>query len=116
MLHDVSVLVEAEDVDPRVVTVPWPFLMAMEHNELTFGQRALEVHSLAGVRGAHALEVLDEGLLAVRNAGVVLDLDVANELVDRLPRAAFVEHQVIEGLGVSFVLLWVTAHVCSLLC
>ncbi len=63
-----------------------------------------------GDRGRHALEVLDEGLLAVAHLGVVLDVDVADEGLHGLAGAAVVEHHPVERRGVLLHLLEPVGH------
>jgi hypothetical protein len=76
VLDDLAVAVEAEDVDARVILVAGPVLVAVEDRKVALGYSALELDPLCGVLGGHALEVVDEGLLAVRDVRVVLDVDV----------------------------------------
>jgi hypothetical protein len=46
MLNDPSVLIEAEDVDPRVVLVPWPPLVALEERAVAVFESSLELDAL----------------------------------------------------------------------
>src|SRR5947199_35719 len=72
MLDDPASVVEAEDVDTGPVRIPVsrPVLMAMQHDQVAFGDDALEVHALARVCFGHPFEIVDEGLLAVRNVRI----------------------------------------------
>jgi hypothetical protein len=67
--------------------------------------------ALAGVIARHALEVLNEALLAVRDGGVVLDICLADVSLDRLPRPGLVEHQIVEGDRALLVLLQPVGHI-----
>jgi hypothetical protein len=105
VLDDLPALVEAEDVDAGPVAVPGPSLEAVQHDVGALGDRALDVHALVRVFPGHPGEELDEPGLAVGDAGVVLDVDVAHVPLDRLGGPALIEHQVIEGHRVPLVLL-----------
>src|SRR3954451_18175000 len=67
VLDDLAGAVEAEDVDagPVAVRIGRPHLVAVQHDEIAFGERALDAHALARVLVRHALEVRDERVLAV---------------------------------------------------
>lgn len=52
---------------------------------------------LARILPGDPFEVIDEALLAVGHARVVLDVGRARVAFDRFGRAAFVEHQLVEG-------------------
>jgi hypothetical protein len=67
--------------------------------------------ALAGIIARHSLEVLNEALLAVPDGGVVLDICLADVLLDRLPRPALVEHQIVEGDRALLVLLQPIGHI-----
>lgn len=60
------------------------------------GEHALDLDTLTRELGCHPLEVLDEGLLAVAHARVVLALLRPGVAFDRLRRSVLVEHQVVE--------------------
>ena len=72
VFDDLAVAVEAEDVDARVVVIAGPVLKAVQHDVVAFCDGPLELDPLARILGGHALEVVDERLLAVTDAGVVL--------------------------------------------
>ena len=74
MLDDLAVCIEAEDVDACVVVIAGPVLEAVQHHQVTLGHAATELDTLAWVLLCHAVEVVDEGLLAITNAGIVLDV------------------------------------------
>jgi hypothetical protein len=74
VLNELAVLVEPEDVDPGVVMVTRPDLVAVQHDVVALGQGALDLDALAGVLRGHSLEVVNEGLLAVANMRVVLSV------------------------------------------
>jgi len=73
-----------------------PLLKAVEDDQVVIGDGSLELDALAGVFGSHPLEVLDEGLLAVGDVWVVLDVLISDVAVDRLAWTTLVEHQVVE--------------------
>ncbi len=93
---------------PTVVT--WPVLVAVQDHKVSFGYSPFEFDSLARVVCCHLLEIVDEGLLAVTNSRVVLDVGVANELFDGLSWLALVEHQVVERLCASLHFLCPLSH------
>jgi hypothetical protein len=70
VFDDFSVEIETEDVDAGVDLIAGPRLSAMQHDEVTFGNRANELDLLGGVLIGHPFEVLDERLLAVADMGL----------------------------------------------
>jgi len=78
VLDDPAVVVEAEDVDPGVVLVAGSVLEAVQHDEVSLGDGALELDALSRVLGRHALEVVDERLLPVADVRVVLGVMTAD--------------------------------------
>ncbi|CAM5250732.1 NAD(P)-binding domain-containing protein OS=Streptomyces tendae OX=1932 GN=GUR47_18335 PE=4 SV=1 [Streptomyces tendae] len=104
VFNDLAVGVEAEDVDARVLLVG-PGLVAVQDDVVAVGEGTPVFDALARILGGHALEVVDERLLAVADVRVVLDVGVASVLVDGLCGAALIEHQVVERLGSGLVLL-----------
>lgn len=70
-------LVEAEDIDAGVLLVG-PGLVAVQDGVVAVGEGALVLNAFARVLGGHALEVVDERLLAVADVRVVLDVGVAD--------------------------------------
>ena len=113
MLDDPAIVVDTKDVDARpfAVRTARPLLTAMQHDELAFGDDALEVHALAGVLARHAFEVGDEGLLAIGDGRVVLNVARAGVALDGVPRPALVEHQVVESHDVGLVAFEICRHV-----
>ena len=103
MLNDIAAIIEPKDVDSRIVVVARPLLMAMQNDVISHSECSLERHLFAGIFGCYSLEVFDECFFAVSDLWVVLNVLSANELVDRIPRFAPVEHQVIKRLCVLFV-------------
>src|SRR5438270_7145707 len=65
MLHDLTLSIQPEDVDPRPFAVARPLLATVEDDVVAFGDHPHEMHPLAGVLHRHSLEVRDESLLAV---------------------------------------------------
>jgi hypothetical protein len=114
VLDDLARVVEAKDVDACPVAVAGPLLVAMEDDVAPLGDGPLELHLLAGVPAGHLAEVGDEGLLAVGDRGVVLDVQVAHVHLDGLGGLALVEHEVVERHRVPLVLVRTLGHrVCS---
>jgi hypothetical protein len=71
----------------------------MKHHVVAFRNGAHEVDALARVLLRHPLEVLDECLLAIGHAGIVLNIDITGERGDRFRRPTLIEHEVVEGHG-----------------
>ena len=114
MFDNLPVVVESEDVDPCVVMIAGPGLMAVKDHVVIFGDRPDEFDVLSGVLRCHALEVVDECLLSITDFGIVLDVFISREPLDSFGRAVLVEHHVVEGHGVALVLLGRGCHRSSL--
>ena len=50
--------------------------MAVQHDVVRLDDLAFEVNALAGILACHALETLDERVLAVGHVRIVLDVSV----------------------------------------
>ena len=105
VLYDFSVLIDPEDIGSRPRMVPRPLLPTMQDYVVAFGDDPKDLDFLAGVLAGRFLEVVDETLLAVADARIVLDILGSRVLLDRLARLALIEHQVIEGGDLMFVAL-----------
>ena len=77
---------------PVFVPVSRPLLVAMEDDVLTFRYRVFEVDALAGILPGHALEIFNEGLLAVFHVGVVLDICFSRIPFNRLHWFALIQN------------------------
>ena len=110
MLHHLAVVVEVEDVDAGVLLVTGPGLEAVQDDAVALGESPLELDPLAGIADCHPLEVVLEGLLAVPDVRIVLDVVVARVLRDGFCGPALVEHEVVEGRDVGLVAVRVAAH------
>jgi hypothetical protein len=110
MLDNLSVAIETKDVHARVVIVPWPGLMAMQYDQITFSDCALEVDSFAREFRRHPLKESDEGLFAIGYFGIVLNVNITHVLLNGFTGSALIEHQVIECLRVHLVLFQFIAH------
>jgi len=99
--HDLRV--EAENVNASPVAVVRPLLVTVENHVVAIANHPSELDSLAWVLGGHSVEVLDEGLLAICNHRIVLDVGVPYVFLNGLGRLALVEHEVVEGLRVLLV-------------
>src|ERR1700730_17110065 len=104
MLDDLAVVSEPKDVDPGRIAITRPVLPAMQHDKISVGDDVPELDALAGIIASRLLEIVDEPLLAVGHAGIVLDVFGPDEAIDGLPRAALIEHQVVEGDDVLLVM------------
>ena len=98
MLDDPAFAVEPEDVHPCPVGIARPFLPGVEDHAVPLCEGAEDVHALPGILTRHALEVFDEPVLPVAHARVVLDVPVADVVLDGFARAGLVERQFVEGL------------------
>jgi hypothetical protein len=74
VLDDLAVLVESENIDARIVVIAGSVLKTMEHHEVAFSYRSLELDTLAGILPGHSLKVFDKRLLAVADMGIVLSI------------------------------------------
>ena len=80
-----------------VIVIPRPMLKAMQDNVVSFGHDPLELDTFARVLSRHALKVIDERLLAISDTGIVLDVDLTDELLIGVGGLALVEHQIVES-------------------
>ena len=92
MLHNFAVFVEAKNIYPCIILISRPLLMAMQHNEVTLGNYSFEVNLLFGEFRVQSLEVLDESILTITDVGIVLDVFVANVLLDGLAWLTSIKH------------------------
>src|SRR5688500_19939178 len=104
MLHDLAVVIQAENINARPITVARPLLQAMEDDILALRDHSREVDALARIFPRHARKVVDESLLAVGHAGIVLNIDVPDVSLDRFGGLALIELQVVESRYGLFVL------------
>jgi hypothetical protein len=58
----------------------------VQHDVVSLGEDALERDVLAGIVARRVLEIIDEALFAVGDAGIVLDVLFAGVTLNRLPR------------------------------
>jgi hypothetical protein len=68
VLNDLAVAIEAEDIDCCVFEIAGLDLVAVDDDEVSLCDRALELDSLAGILRRHSLEILDERLPALRDS------------------------------------------------
>jgi hypothetical protein len=108
VLDDLAIFGKPEDVYARPIAITGPVLEIMQHNVVALGNNAPKFDLLAGIVGRRLLEIVDETLLAVSHPGIVLTLFGPDVALDGLPRAALVEHQVVEGDDVLLVAFKVT--------
>jgi hypothetical protein len=105
VFDDSAAVVEAEDVDPGPIMIAGPVLQAMQHDVIALGDDSFELNTLSGIVLPHPREVFDESVLAVRDGGVVLDVDVASLFLDGFVWAALVKHQVVKSGDGGLVLI-----------
>lgn len=87
-------------------TVPAHELVAcIVKNIIPAAHHALEVDALPGVLLCHALETVDDSVLAVGYLRIVLDIDLPDVPAYGFSRCALVEHHVVERCNVLFVAL-----------
>ena len=103
MFDNLAVIIETKDIDASIVVIARPMLVAVQDNMLPLCKGSLEGHTLTGIVGGHASEVIDERVLAVSDMRIVLDIDRSDIALDRFARPALVEHHVIKRHGVCFV-------------
>jgi hypothetical protein len=113
VLNDLALSVDTEDINPSpvLVLVGRPLLMAVENDIVSFRYNPLELHTFARVVLGHPVEVVNEGLFAIRHMRIVLNVCGACIPFDCLSGSALIEHQVVERNHVSLVTFQrLTAH------
>jgi hypothetical protein len=70
VFDDFSVVSQAEYIDSSVVMVAGPVLEAVQDDKLPIVEDALEFNPLPQPLALHPLEIVDEALLTVRDAGL----------------------------------------------
>ena len=106
MLDDFAILGQAKDINSGPVMVARPVLVTMEDDIVVFGDDLPEFNAFARIIARRRLEIVDEALLSVGDARIVLDVLRAGKFFHGLSRLALIEHQVVEGDHVSFVLVY----------
>jgi mRNA-degrading endonuclease toxin of MazEF toxin-antitoxin module len=91
VLDDLALRVNAEDIDACVLMIARPDLVTVQDHIVALAECALELDALARVLGCHAFEVIDEGLLAITDMRVVLDVGRAGVPGDGLSRTRLVK-------------------------
>jgi len=74
VFNDFTCVIQAENINPGVFQTVRPYLVAMQDNELSFRDRALNFNAFAGILFGHLLKVRDERRLTVTHMRVVLDV------------------------------------------
>ena len=77
--------------------------MAMQDDVVALGHHPLKLHAFARILPCHALEIIHEGLLAIANVRVVLDVLRSRVALDGLTRLALVKHEIVEGRHVALI-------------
>jgi hypothetical protein len=114
MLNDLSIGVETENVDARPRPIARPILIAVENYVIAFSDYTLDLHFFARILSSHTDEVVNECLLSVADARIVLDILVTDITLDCISRARLVEHEFVKSLGVSLVALESLVHLRSI--
>ena len=78
VLHDLAVRVQPKNVNAGPVAIVRPMLMTVEDHEIAVGENPSKLDMLSRVVARHALEILDECVLAVRDGWVVLRVRVSD--------------------------------------
>jgi len=104
VLNNPAPFVDAEDFDSSQVTIAGPMLKAVKHYKIAIRDDAFELRTFPRILGSHSRELLDEGLLAIGRARIVLNIHVTDILLCGFGRFALIEHQVVEGYDIPFVL------------
>ena len=78
--------------------------MAMQDDVVALRKCAFERYLFAGKISGHALEIVDKGLFAICDFGIVLDISRADIAFYRFKRAVLIKHQVVEDIGVRLAL------------
>jgi hypothetical protein len=97
MLHDLAVLVQAENINPRPVRASRPSLITMQLRVVAFCNHGLEFDALPRIIPRHHSELIDERLLSIRSHRIVLQADASRILLDCLGWLVLVEHQIVES-------------------
>jgi hypothetical protein len=78
MFDNFPVIVKTEKVHGDVFIATRPSLMGMQRDQFALGNGTHKLDAFGGVIPAHFAEIIDEGLLAIGNQRVVLDILVAD--------------------------------------
>ena len=110
MFDDFPVVIEAKNINACPIGIPWPLLITVQDHVVSFGNHPLEVDTLAWIVLCHPREVRDEGLLAISNGGIMLDIDLSCVSLDCLGGLTLVEHQIVELCHCLLVALQLLIH------
>ena len=105
MFDDLPVRCQTKDVDGRIVVIPWPTLKAVQNHIVSFRYGSLYLHPFSWPLFCHAPKIIDEAGLAGGHKRIMLNVVHAQVAFDSLPRAALIEHQLVECDHIHFVLL-----------
>jgi hypothetical protein len=92
MLNDLTASIQAENVNASPSVPAGPFLPAMQDLQVSLRNYSDELNSLVWVFAGGDLKKVDESLLAIRYAGVVLDVISADVPFDCLAGPTLIEH------------------------
>lgn len=110
MFDDLPVLVEAENVNACPIVIAWPFLKAIQDDEVSLSNHPLEVRAFTRVFLGHPREVLNECILTVSHCRVMLNIYFSRVFLDSLSRPTLIKHQIIESHRILFVLFKLISH------
>ena len=74
MFDNLALVVEPENVNSGPITIIRPMLIATENDVIALRDDTFELHTLAWILAGHRFKLLNEGLLAVANRGIVLNI------------------------------------------
>jgi hypothetical protein len=99
MFNDFAVAIKAKDVDSGPIMVPWPFLEAVKYDIIALSNHAFEMHLFAGICARCLLEIIDEALFPIRDAGIVLTVLCTSVALYCFSGLGLIEHQIVERHG-----------------
>ena len=114
MFHNFAVVIEPEDVDPGPIAFPWPFCMHVHDHVIALSDHPHDMRPLSRIRLRHADKVLNERLLPICHARIMLNVQLPDLPRDCFGGLTLVEHQIIELQHGFFVPLQLICHQSSL--
>jgi hypothetical protein len=96
MFDDFPVVIEPKNINACPISITRPLLITVQDHVVSFGKRTFKVDALAWILLCHPREVRNEGLLAISNSGIMLDIRLPCISLDRFGGLTLIEHQIIE--------------------
>ena len=104
MFNDFAVAVEAENIDNRFAPVLGGGLAEdMHEHQIAFRRDAFHCGARAGIFFQERSESVNNGLSAVGNGRIVLDVGLTDIFADGFLQFVLIEREVVEDKGVGFV-------------